>query len=118
MYGRTAFIAGPRVDDYDIGRACTAAANPNEPRFAKRCTSASAAKGDLSRRGTSRSSAGWLQQYRVPTIGVCGPATNRDGTKHSQQNGAVREQDSANIPGKPGGKSGPAVTPPSGTPQQ
>lgn len=45
-------------------------------------------------------------------------ATNRDGTKHSQQNGAVREQDSANIPGKPGGKSGPAVTSPSGTPQQ
>lgn len=50
-----------------------------------------------------------------------GPAANSSGTQannqNSPQNEAVREQDSAKIPGKPGGKSGPTVNPPSGEPK-
>jgi hypothetical protein len=50
-----------------------------------------------------------------------GPAARSSGTQADnqgeQQNNALREQDSAKIPGKPGGKSGPAVMPPSGQPK-
>jgi len=37
------------------------------------------------------------------------------GADMSDQNRAVRQQDSSKIPGQPGNKSGPAVRPPSGT---
>ena len=36
------------------------------------------------------------------------------GSDMSEQNRAVRQQDSSKIPGQPGNKSGPAVRPPSG----
>jgi hypothetical protein len=60
--------------------------------------------------------------------GITGQAGNKNGPtakssgaqadrQNSQQNEAVREQDSVGIPGKPGGKSGPAVNPPSGAPK-
>jgi hypothetical protein len=49
-----------------------------------------------------------------PTPSSSGTQANNQGP---QQNETVREQDSAKIPGKPGGKSGPAVMPPSGEPK-
>jgi hypothetical protein len=68
--------------------------------------------------GTQNSSAGVAGQSgnkNGPTASSSEPQANKQGP---DRNEAVREQDSAKIPGKPGGKSGPAVTPPSEAPRQ
>lgn len=67
--------------------------------------------------GTHNSGAGVAGQAgnkNGPAASSSEPQANNQGAR---QNEAVREQDSAKIPGKPGGKSGPAVMPPSGEPK-